>query len=263
MTTTIMVMTTMVMTTVITVTITMTATTTAVTTGATEPVATTSRRVRSLLGGAALVASLVAVAACSDDGSSADSSGVASSTVAASTTASGDITTTVAPNPGVVLQDALAALTAGYHFTSTVTVNGAQSLVADGDRIGDASRLTITSADATVAYIITAEGSYVRPGDGDWERLDVPPATSDPISALSAPSGIAPLPTADGSVQVRVTVAATALGIAADGMVDVDVTVVNGAVTQVSYTTAIEGGDATVVTVIGPIADPTPISAPI
>lgn len=240
----------------------------AATTATAEPVIATVRRVWSLLGGAALVLSLAALTGCSDEGAAPSSSdAVSTSSVPVSTTgpsvASTAAPTTVAANPGVLLQDVLADLAAGYHFTSTVTVNGVQSVVADGDRIGDASRLTITGSNATVAYVITAGGSYVKPEDGDWERLDVSPATSDPITALSSPSGIAPLPTSDGSVQVRVTVAATALGIAAEGSVEVDVTLVDGAVAQVTYTAAIEGGTAMVVTVIGPVADASPIVPPI
>lgn len=200
--------------------------------------------------------------ACSDDSASDTTGGAAASSVAPAPGDSG-AGTTVALDPATALQQGLAALSAGYHFTSSVTVNGAQTLVADGDRVGDASRLTITSNNATLSYVITSTGNYVKPGDGDWERLDVPPATTDPLTALAAASAVTALPPTDGYVQVRVTVPATALGIAADGAVDVDVTLQNGSIVQVTYTAAVEGGNATVITQIGPITDPTPITPPI
>ena len=65
-----------------------------------------------------------------------------------------------------VLQSGLDALTGSYHYVSTVTVDGAAALTAEGDRVGDGSRLTLTSSDGTVNYVITADGSWVMPEGG-------------------------------------------------------------------------------------------------
>jgi hypothetical protein len=236
----------------------------------------TTARARRRLGGVVLAASVLAFTACSDTTSSATQSStvavattfatVVQSTVAASTVPATTVAATAPPvtvDPASALQQGLAALAAGYHFSSIVTVDGVQSLQADGDRVGDASRLVLTGNGGTVEYIIVPAGSYAHPEGGEWSQLDVDPATSDPIVALATPVAVALLPTTDGSVAVRATVAAVALGVAADGNVDVDIVLVNGAITQVSYSTAVEGGTAQVVTTVGPVLDPTPIVAPI
>lgn len=219
-----------------------------------------------------LAASVLALAACSDTTSSSPeptTSAPATTTTAVQLTIPSTTTTVAVTTPPVTvdptsaLQQGLAALAAGYHFSSVVTVNGAQSLVADGDRIGDASRMVLTGDGGTVEYVIVPEGSYAHPEGGEWSVLDVDPATSDPIVALTTPVAVALLPTTDGSVAVRATVSAVSLGVAAEGNVDVDVIIVNGAITQLSYSSAVEGGTAQVVTTIGPVVDTTPIVAPI
>ena len=227
----------------------------------------TTARVRLLARGVALAAFVLLASACSTDATTTQSTMpvLATTSVPAITPATTVAVTApvVTLDPASGLQQGLAALSTGYHFSSVVTVNGTQSLAADGDRIGDASRLVLTGDGGSVAYIITPEASYAQPENGEWSVLDVAPATSDPITALYTPTAVALLPTADGSVVVRVTVNAVSWGIAADGNVDVDVTLAGGAITQISYTAAVDGGTAQVVTIIGAVVDATPIVAPI
>lgn len=232
-------------------------------------------RVRLLARGAALAAFVLLATACSSTANTEQSTtasqststvALAPSTEAATTAATAApvvAATTVAIDPASALQQGLAALAAGYHFSSVVLVNGAQSLAADGDRIGAASRLVLAGDGGTVSYIITPDASYAQPENGEWSLLDVPPATADPIAALQTPAAVALQPTTDGSVVVRVTVNAVSLGIAADGNVDVDVTLTGGAITQISYNAAVDTGTAQVLTVITAIVDTTPIIAPI
>ena len=227
----------------------------------------TTARVRLLARGVALAAFVLLASACSTDATTTQSTMPVLATTSVPAIAPATTVAVTAPvvtlDPASGLQQGLAALSTGYHFSSVVTVNGTQSLAADGDRIGDASRLVLTGDGGSVAYIITPEASYAQPENGEWSVLDVAPATSDPITALYTPTAVALLPTADGSVVVRVTVNAVSLGIAADGNVDVDVTLAGGAITQISYTAAVDGGTAQVVTIIGAVVDATPIVAPI
>ena len=232
-------------------------------------------RVRLLARGAALAAFVLLASACSSTANTEQSTTASQSTTTVALTASTEAATTVAVtaapvvsatvtiDPATALQQGLAALAAGYHFSSVVMVNGAQSLAADGDRIGAASRLVLAGDGGTVSYIITPDASYAQPEDGEWSLLDVPPATADPIAALQTPAAVTVLPTADGSVVVRVTVNAVSLGIAADGNVDVDVTLTGGAITQITYSATVDTGTAQVVTVVSAIVDTTPILAPI
>ena len=228
----------------------------------------TTARVRLLARGAALAAFVLLASACSTNAKTTQSTmpAIATTSSVTATTASTAVAGTAPAatiDPASGLQQGLAALSSGYHFSSVVSVNGTQSLAADGDRVGDASRLVLTGDGGTVAYVITPEGSYAQPENGEWSVLDVAPATSDPITALYTPTAVALVPTADGSVVVRVTVSAVSLGIAAEGNVDVDVTLAGDAITKISYTAPVDGGTAQVVTVIGAVVDATPIVAPI
>ena len=227
-------------------------------------------RVRLLTRVAALAAVLAYTAACSSD-TSTSSSAVPTTSFATTTTATDLIagSTSVATEPAVTidassaLQQGLAALAVGFHFSSTVTVNGTSSLTADGDRIGDSSNLVLAGDGGTVSYIITPDASYAKPEGGEWSLLDVAPATSDPIAALLSPVSVATVPTTDGTVVVQATVTAVSLGITAEGNVDVHVLLVDGAIAQITYTAPVDGGTAQVVTTISPVVDPTPIVAPI
>jgi hypothetical protein len=196
--------------------------------------------------------------------SDASTTTLAPSTAPSTTPSTTPPTTVVATvDPNALLQQGLAGLADGYHFRSSVVVNGTETLVAEGDRVADASRLTLISGGATVGYIITAAGSWAQPEGGEWEALDVSPATADPIVALSAPSAVGVVSDDGTTVRLRVTVPAPALGVGADGTADLEVVLTSGVITEVDYTTAVQGGVASVATTLGPVVDPTPITAPI
>ncbi len=90
----------------------------------------------------------------------------------------------------VAARMALDTLAGGYHFSPHVTLDGTEVLVAEGDRVGDGTRLTIWSNDTNVAYVITPDGSWVLPDGGEWQALDDPPATTDPLTALRSASTV-------------------------------------------------------------------------
>jgi hypothetical protein len=226
-------------------------------------------RVRLLFGGAALAALVLVSSGCSDDSSNVAANNATETTslpsldtgsTAASTTPPTTIVTTI--DPTATLQQALAALGTTYHFRSTVVVNGAETLVAEGDRVGDGSRLSLTSNGATAGYIITPAGSWAQPEGGDWELLDVPPATADPILALAAPAAVGVVSDDGTTVRLRVTVSATTLGVGTEGTADVEVVITSGAITEVDYSTTAPDGVASVATILGPVADATPVAPP-
>ena len=173
-------------------------------------------------------------------------------------------TVVVVVDGAAALAQAVSGLGAGYHFTTTVNVNGAETLVADGDRIAESTRLSLFSKGGSVAYVITPAGSWAFPEGGEWSVLDSPPATADPIIALQAPLAVAVVSSDGTTTSMTVTVPAAALGIAADGNADVQVTVSAGVLQFVSYSAALaDGTTADVSAVIGPLIDTTPIVAPI
>jgi hypothetical protein len=222
-----------------------------------------SPQTRPLLGGAAFAFLSLATLGCS----SSASSGVAADSASASTL---QIATTAPPttivssiNGADALAKALAALGPNYHFTSTFVVNGAQTIVADGDRIGDGSRLTITQSGATVHYVVLPTASYAQPEGGDWQLQDTPPASTDSIKALASPSAVGVLVDDGTKIRLQVTVDAAALGVGT-GTANLQAVIVGGVLTEVDYGTPVKGGGiASVASVFKAPIDATPVAAPI
>lgn len=220
-------------------------------------------RVRLLLGGAALASLLLVSAGCSSDDADVDANSADATTVVSAESTSAPSTVASSVDPGPVLQNALAQLAAGYHFTSNFVVNGTQVLNADGDRVGDSSRFTVSTNGGLVNYITTPAGSWAQPDGGEWDQIDDAAPVSDPVAALLAPASIAVLSDDGASIRLRVTVSAVTLGVAQEGNADVDVVITNGAITEIGYSTTVDGSVGSVATTVGPVVDATPIVAPV
>lgn len=218
---------------------------------------------RPLFGGAAFALLVLAAGGCSSDTSGVTADSTAANSTVATSAATGESTTTVAIDASALLQQGLAALQPGYHFTSVFTVNGAEVLKAEGDRIGDASRFSVTTNGALINYITTPSGNYAQPDGADWDQLTTQPAVVDPITSLNAPAAVTVVSNDGATVRLRVTVSAVTLGVGASGTADVDVVLANGAITEMGYTTNVDGNIGSVSNVIGPVVDSTPIVAPI
>jgi hypothetical protein len=234
-----------------------------------------SKAARLLFGGAGL---LLVFGACSDSGSpkvgAADANSSPTTVVAASPTvpALPSIPTTTvagAPVPAAVdgptlLQTAIAATGGGYHFNQTNSVDGVVALTIDGDRLPDGARLAVTGDAGLVFYIITPDGTWLMPENGEWEADDSDPPTVDPIGAISAPTSVSVASNDGTTVQLIVNVPFAALGLTGDGDAPLQVSVVNGALTTISYSTSTPDGKAAVATTaIGAVVDPSPVVAPI
>jgi hypothetical protein len=227
---------------------------------------------------AAITATLLVAAAggCSND----DTGGaLGDATVITLAATSSDPTTTQAPEPAppateapavtvpidapAMLQASLDTLAAGYHFRTSVSVAGVEVLVAEGDRVGDGTRLTIWSNGTSVAYVITPVGSWVFPEGGEWEELDTPPATTDPLLALRTPSAVSGTSVDGVTATLVATVAANTLGVPADGTADVRVVVTGTTLSEIAYDAAVESQTASVRSVFGAVIDATPVAPPI
>lgn len=247
-------------------------TTAAVTTAVIDHV----RAARLLFGGVGL---LLVFSACSSDSASPKAgSAVAATTTTIGTGAvvptvvveTGATTTVVAPatptpvDGAALLQQAVAATAAGYHFNQTATVDSTVALTIDGDRLPSGARLAVSNADGLVYYVITPDGTWLMPQNGEWEADDSPPPAVDPIQALTAPTSVAVAANDGTTVQLTVNVPFSALGIAADGDAALQVTVVSGALSTITYTTTTsDGRPAATTTIIGPAVDASPVEAPI
>jgi hypothetical protein len=174
------------------------------------------------------------------------------------------VTPSTTPIDGAaLLASAITALSNTYHFTTVITVDNAVVLSADGDHVGDSVRLALTGSAGVVNYIITPDGSWVMPDGGEWEQLDSAAATSDPITALSAPSTVTVSAFDGTSATLAVTVPAGALGLAAAAP-DVAITcdLIDGQLHGVHFDSMIDGKPAVVTAEFGPVVDGSPVVPP-
>jgi len=230
---------------------------------------------RFLFGGAGL---LLVFGACSDSNSpsvgGANSNTLAplvspSSTVPAPGATTAPTTVAVAATPAAVdgatlLQQAVAATGNGYHFNQTNTVDGVVALTIDGDRLPRGARLAVSNASGLVFYVITPDGMWLMPQNGEWELDDSDPPTIDPIAALGSPTSVAVTSNDGTTVQLAVTVPAASLGVADSGDAPLQVSVVGGGLTGINYsTTTADGKAATANVIIGPAVDASPVVPPI
>ncbi len=241
----------------------------------------TVRRRRTLVSAAAATLMVAAVVGCSNDDTGApltDASVITLAATADPTTVPAEAPApapteappatqaspvTVPIDAAAMLQASLDSLTAGYHFRTSVAVAGVEVLVAEGERVGDGTRLTIWSNGTSVAYVITPAGSWVFPEGGEWDALDTPPATTDPLLALRTPSAVSGA-SSDGTIATLVaTVAANTLGVPSDGTADVRVVVNGPLLTEIAYEASVEGQTASVRSIFGAVVDATPVMPPI
>ncbi len=179
-------------------------------------------------------------------------------------------TAPAAPAPPAIdgaaaLGGALDLMAFGYHFSTTVAVDGNPVVTAEGDHLTDGTRLTLTGPAGALSYVITPGGSWVLPENGEWATLADAPTSADPLAALRAPASVV-VDTYDGTTAaLTVTVPAVALGIAGDPatMANVQVRLDGSTLTQVSYSTAVDGHPAAVSAAIGPVVDATPVVPPV
>ena len=165
----------------------------------------------------------------------------------------------VSPDGPALLQQAFDSASPGYHFVTTATV-GAVAVTAEGDYIAGGTRLTVTSQNATVGYVILPEGTWVL-DSGVWKETDDPAPVTDPISALRAPTTVTVAAfTATGATLIASYPAAA---LALEGDVSVDVTFEIEGITLRSITyVARTPVPASVRADISALVDTSPVVAP-
>jgi hypothetical protein len=188
-----------------------------------------------------------------------------------------DPTTGSAVDGAALLQTAVDELAdSPYHFLTVVTAGGGVALQAEGDQIGDGSRFVVLRDDASVEYVVTADGTWVKPDGEEWRRSDIEATTANPVPALAAattvtvestddsPAGSTTAGSTAGSTVVLVaSVPDAALGYEGDRAIEVTVTLLDGAIDQVQYFTTVQGLEASLLTRVGPVTDDAPVVAPI
>lgn len=186
----------------------------------------------------------------------------------ASVTVAGDDTTSTASAPltavegAAALQAALEAMREGYGFESTVALDGEIVTTVSG-RAGEGGiQARVDTGGAEVEYLVTTDGRWARePGEG-WLALagDVP--FSDPLGPLTAFRSVEVVNDEGGSVVLSVAYLSEALGLEGGGAVAVEILLVDGLVSRVSYASEAGERPVEVVTSFSEVGTSSPVTAP-
>jgi hypothetical protein len=159
------------------------------------------------------------------------------------------------------VRDALAAAGSSYRFTSVVVIGDQVNTTITGVVDGTSFSSTIVTADATVDYIKTDEGEWVRGDDQQWVVLDEPSPVSDPLAPLRDPIG-AEVVRADGSIlEIVATYPGSILGSEA-AEAPVTLVIDGGLVRAIRYDVMVGGSPTRVDTELSDFGTVEPITAP-
>ncbi|HEX4981355.1 MAG TPA: hypothetical protein VFV63_06640 [Ilumatobacteraceae bacterium] len=166
------------------------------------------------------------------------------------------------PDPLALLTAAFDAIAGGYHFATVATVNDVVAVTADGDRVGEGTRVNVTTGGSTVSYAITLEGTWVL-ADGSWSELDQPAPAVDPVGALRSPTSIVVSSYGAGPTVLTGTYPASVLSLAGDGPVEVALEFDGTTLRSITYASTQNGALATVRADVSPLVDATPVTLPV
>lgn len=217
---------------------------------------------------AAVAATSVAAAAgCSSESTTSTAAGAIATTLSAAPPTSlvveDSAATTqppAAPDPDQLLAGAFAAVQSGYHFVTTATVDGQELVSAEGDRVDQRTRVSVSSDGATVDYVIAPEGAWASV-DGGWQQLEQPPIT-DPLAALQAPQSLSVVTVEGDVVTLAATYPPSALSLTGDDPVTVTFVIDGTQLRSMSYVTTTADGDAEVDAAITPLVDSVTVELP-
>lgn len=149
----------------------------------------------------------------------------------------------------------------GYEFTATTTLNGQVATVQSGRWLNGASQINVVSGDGEVEYLIIGDGQWARLPGGEWEELEGVPASVHPLAALAAPETMDVVQSTSASTVVSARYPAAVLQLTGDP-VDATMTFSDGVLVEVAFTADVDGNTLESVTVLSPLADTTPVTAP-
>ncbi len=206
--------------------------------------------------GAALL--LVVVTACS-------SAPAATTTTALSVTTRPPVPSETSPEapPDApdLLRRAVAALQDGYRFTATVVVDGQVAASTDGRWQRGSSLLTVESGAATVDYLITPEGQWARTTGGEWSQVEEASPVGDPVTPIAEPLSAELLAWDGTTARILARYPAERLGRSGDP-IDVTLMVVDGVLTELTYTFEADGAQVEATTTFTPDPNGPAITSP-
>ncbi len=220
---------------------------------AAEPTPSTTRWLR--FGGATVA---LVLAACGGAGSSAPSP---SATPGAAPTTIAVAPGPEATQPAPTLEEAIAGMSGGYRFDTTVTVGEEVTTTMTGRVIEDASAFTVAAGGAEIDYVITAAGQWVREND-EWVLLAEAAPLVSPLEPLLEPIASEVVERQGRRTVLELTYPAAALQLPGGGEVTVVAELSETRLVALQFTATVEGEALVTRTEFMPLGDADPITAP-
>ncbi len=149
-----------------------------------------------------------------------------------------------------------------YGFAASVTLGGVETTHLEGSVYDGTGQYLVTSGGSTVEYIIGPAGQWARQGDAPWAVLAGPAPVVDPLTPLTHPSAVTVVASDGDDAVLEATFAAAVLGFSGNEDVVVTLTIVDGVLAEIRYTTPAGGDEAVVVTTINTDSAIAPITVP-
>lgn len=173
------------------------------------------------------------------------------------------------PDATTTLTAALDRLATGYHFVTTISVDGEAAAVAEGDHVAGTTQMTVTQDGTSTGYLVTRDAAWTQ-ADGRWEQLDSTRGLADPLSQLRGPRSVELAGTVEAAT-ITAHYEAAVLGVRGAGERAVEFRLADGQITSLRYetTASVAGAGGTtreqpseVHAVITPIESGTEITLP-
>jgi hypothetical protein len=181
----------------------------------------------------AITAPTPEVASAAALGPAPDSSPPTAALTASTSVPSAPPTSAPVPDATTTLTAALDTLATGYHFVTTVTVDGKATLVAEGDHVAGTTQMTVTSGVSSTRYLVTRDAAWAQT-DGKWRQLDSAQGLTDPVSQLRSPLSVELFGTA-AAATITARYEAAALGVRGGDERVVEFQLADGLITSLRY----------------------------
>jgi len=134
-----------------------------------------------------------------------------------------------------LLSESLALYGDGYRFNAVAEVHGSEAAVISGVVVGQDAQMVITSGDATVSYLITADGSWFQTEGGEWQEVDSVGPIERPLEDLASPTSVTILSADDDRIAAVAFYAGAKFG--SEGAIEMSLRFVDGRLVSASYET--------------------------
>lgn len=171
-------------------------------------------------------------------------------------------TSLVEVDGSVSLEAALGAMQQGYAFESIVGLDGEVVTTVSGIAGREGIQAIVATGGAEVEYLLTADGRWIREPGEDWLAMAEEAPVADPLTPLAAYQSVEVVDHEGDRLLLRVSYRPATLGLEGEEMVQVEILLVDGVVSRVSYSSGAGESVAEVVTSFTEVGLSPPVTPP-